>query len=139
MITLRGWVLVLTVVAMAYGCLGEQTAELRVAQLMPQPIAKRIVARYLGQSWADRPYLHQAGNCPKAIAYVDYSEINSVVYDSFINILHIGRDRTPSKRGGWMLCPSIDVYAGISIKVSPADAKELAEALASLGAQLPTQ
>src|SRR6266850_5795421 len=64
------------------GCVGYFPApDSRVTQLMPDDVARRIVAKYAGPNWAASPSLYKPSGCPEPRnVSIQYSDISLVYY-----------------------------------------------------------
>jgi hypothetical protein len=116
------------------GCIISQPKiDLQQTQLMPEEVARRIVAKYTNAAWAARPVLLKREYCPEPRAtQARYSEITNAYYDSVYRRVWISDDGKRSMFG----CPKdVERYALITVR-DENEARELANALASLGAKL---
>jgi hypothetical protein len=115
------------------GCIISQPKiDLQQTQLMPEEVARRIVAKYAGANWAARPVLMKREYCPEPRATrAQYSEIKNVYYSTYDRKVWVWDDGKTAFFG----CPE-NVQRFMTIQVrNESEAQELANALASLGAK----
>lgn len=141
---IRWFIFILLIPIILSGCASVVSVDRQNSLVMPDHVAKKILAKYFGEEWVDKPYLNNVSNL-----FCKNSEKISI---KFSNIVHVAYN--DSFIGSWIFLSDNLQPAGVApplwqqfdcshydwrlkVRVSnESDAKQITEALISLGAPI---
>jgi len=125
---LRACCLVVVASVFLFGCPTIQVADQKTAALVPENVAKTILAKHAPSQWINSPYVFKENICGGERIPINYGDLSSVQYVEPNNLLLavVPRSKIPG------ICVGL-----IAVKdVRSVDVDELVTALNSLGADI---
>lgn len=121
------------------GCASVVFVDRSNSLVMPDHVARKILAKYFGDEWVENPYLNTVTNpfCKSEKVSVKFSNIVNVRYnDNFIGAwVHLYDNLRPAARTPAFDCSHYDLRLDVRVQ-NEADAIQITEALIALGAPI---
>lgn len=129
------WLLISSILI---GCSSVKVQNTREAKLMPEKVAKEVLAKYFSSNWVsypsgNSPGIGCPGDYPMPFEKIKYAEVIKIGQESILNL------RT------WTFLPWSHYPCGVTVRtklvknsppLSEDDVNDIADALVSLGAQI---